>query len=680
MATTNKTGIQASITAGIRTGNSDTTAAELRGILNEVLDSYANVVDGGLVYQAQVGYDYLPVSLSNTAFVNYQFMVDYVAANAPSLTYLTVDAQVNTNIECNISLNIMRHDIENRLTAPDNKILATVKNYFDAPSNELVGDFDAHIAAGGVGYNATASGANMYYGANSLAVNSFYNELIHDTLTKIDSPTINIGGTVAQTINYGNFTTINQHNVYGNWRAFDNTANNYISINGTSFMAVAGGINRYITLTSTELTLRHATTNIFNSPINLFNSGGAYFVSGIGIDTTATGGSDILNIGATNADVINIGRAGATINILGTALYEYAANQYVLDKLITLNYNGAAGSGIGVGFEVEAGGVIVSYLKTNAAQDGFSFKSAYTSYYADIVFTGFSTNRSIQVPDASGIIALISQVITNGVTTKAPSEDAVYDALLQKADKQDGLVSGGAITVGVFGANNVRVAAAVWYIAGTNYSTAGNTDFTVALAAAGLQRFTGFYGDNTNAITKVEGTESEYAVYPTTPAGKALIGYILVTDSAAASTPDLSGYLLIASKATSADYIAGTDNVKYITSSVTAGIAVKYQNLSPTYAATINTNVANYRNTFSNVVGITSTMTIAAPTGAPTNGAELIYRFKANGSYALTWNAAFASYGSSLPTLTVTNKVLSIKFVWDSVASVWGCVSYRVQP
>lgn len=56
MATTNKSGIQSSITAGIRTGNSDTTAADLRMILNEILDSYANVVDGGFVQQSELGY------------------------------------------------------------------------------------------------------------------------------------------------------------------------------------------------------------------------------------------------------------------------------------------------------------------------------------------------------------------------------------------------------------------------------------------------------------------------------------------------------------------------------------------------------------------------------------------------------------------------------------------------
>jgi hypothetical protein len=70
MATTNKTGIQASISAGIRTGASDTTAAEFRAILNEILDSYANVIDGGDVYQSPVGYNFLPTTLGASNFIN----------------------------------------------------------------------------------------------------------------------------------------------------------------------------------------------------------------------------------------------------------------------------------------------------------------------------------------------------------------------------------------------------------------------------------------------------------------------------------------------------------------------------------------------------------------------------------------------------------------------------------
>lgn len=164
----------------------------------------------------------------------------------------------------------------------------------------------------------------------------------------------------------------------------------------------------------------------------------------------------------------------------------------------------------------------------------------------------------------------ITQTITNGDTTHAPSGDVIHDILLTKADKQNGLVSGGAISVGTYGGtgtdNDIRVAAATWYISPSNYSTAGNTDFLdIVLAAAGLQRYVGFYGDNTNTITMVGGAESEYAVYPSTPVGKALIGYVLVTDSAAASTPDLSGYMLISNKATMGDTLLAVNDSKYVT-------------------------------------------------------------------------------------------------------------------
>jgi hypothetical protein len=109
----------------------------------------------------------------------------------------------------------------------------------------------------------------------------------------------------------------------------------------------------------------------------------------------------------------------------------------ITDKLITLNAGGSIGSGIGVGFEIEAGGSVNAYIKSNAAQNGYSFKSVDTSYFADILFTNFTANRSYSLPNANGTLALISQTITNGVTTSAPSEDAVFDALALKADSND---------------------------------------------------------------------------------------------------------------------------------------------------------------------------------------------------------------------------------------------------
>lgn len=321
----------------------------------------------------------------------------------------------------------------------------------------------------------------------------------------------------------------------------------------------------------------HSVKNVFNSPINEFTNGGAYFFSGIGIDTTATAGTDVLNIGATNANVINYGNASTIHNFLGTAIYELQANSYVEDKLITLNHGGSVASGIGVGFEIEEAGGITGFLKTNATRDGFSFQAPSIVHTAHFLFSSFTADRTFDLPDSSGTLSLQSYVdakvtdtIVNGVTTVAPSQNAVFDALITKADKQNGLVNGGTITVGTYGGtgtnNDIRVAAATWFISPSNYSTAGNTDFLdITLAATGLQRYVGFYGDNTNTITMVNGAESEYAVYPSTPVGKALIGYVLVTDSAASSTPDLSGYMLISNKATVGDALLAVNNSKYVT-------------------------------------------------------------------------------------------------------------------
>ncbi|MCE9539754.1 MAG: hypothetical protein K8R85_11120 [Bacteroidetes bacterium] len=159
--------------------------------------------------------------------------------------------------------------------------------------------------------------------------------------------------------------------------------------------AIASGVSAYLQLAGGTL------------------SGDVLFTGGKGIDTTATGGTDTLNIGGTNADVINIGRAGATVNVLGSALYEYAANQYVLDKLITLNYNGAVGSGAGVGFEIEENSTITGYLKTNITRDGFVMLAPANSYGATLSLASLANDRTYILPDASGTIALTSD-LTSG--------------------------------------------------------------------------------------------------------------------------------------------------------------------------------------------------------------------------------------------------------------------------
>jgi hypothetical protein len=145
------------------------------------------------------------------------------------------------------------------------------------------------------------------------------------------------------------------------------------------------------------------------------------------LDVIATGGTDTLNIGTGNADVINIGRSGATVNILGTALYEYAANQYVLDKLITLNYNGAAGSATGAGFEIEENSVITGYFKTNSSRNGFDILSPAIAYKSNLSLASLTADRTHTLPNVSG--TLISTGDTGSVTNAMLAGSIAYSKL-----------------------------------------------------------------------------------------------------------------------------------------------------------------------------------------------------------------------------------------------------------
>jgi len=70
-----------------------------------------------------------------------------------------------------------------------------------------------------------------------------------------------------------------------------------------------------------------------------------------------------------------------------------------------------------------------------------------------------------------------------------------------------------------------------WRINNVNYSDASEDFTAIPLSSSGNQRYIAFYGDATNAVTKVEGVESALAVFPETPAGKVLLGFVLVKDT-----------------------------------------------------------------------------------------------------------------------------------------------------
>ncbi len=62
--------------------------------------------------------------------------------------------------------------------------------------------------------------------------------------------------------------------------------------------------------------------------------------------------------------------------------------------------------------------------------------------------------------------------------------------------------------------------------------------------------------------------------------------------------------------------------------------------------------------------------------GAPNNFDKLIFRIKDDGNArALAWGASFVAKGVALPTTTVVSKLLTVGFIYDTVATTWGCVA-----
>jgi hypothetical protein len=81
------------------------------------------------------------------------------------------------------------------------------------------------------------------------------------------------------------------------------------------------------------------------------------------------------------------------------------------------------------------------------------------------------------------------------------------------------------------------------------------------------------------------------------------------------------------------------------------------------------------------VIGMTGTVTFAAPSGSPVAGQKLMLRFKDNGtSRALVWNAIYRPFGSvSLPAATTVNKTHYVGMIYNSTDTKWDVISHVIE-
>jgi len=73
-------------------------------------------------------------------------------------------------------------------------------------------------------------------------------------------------------------------------------------------------------------------------------------------------------------------------------------------------------------------------------------------------------------------------------------------------------------------------------------------------------------------------------------------------------------------------------------------------------------------------------LTIAAPSGTPTQGQPIVFRIKDNGTArAITWNAIFRAIGITLPTTTVINKTMYVSGYYSTTDTKWDMVGYAIE-
>ena len=100
--------------------------------------------------------------------------------------------------------------------------------------------------------------------------------------------------------------------------------------------------------------------------------------------------------------------------------------------------------------------------------------------------------------------------------------------------------------------------------------------------------------------------------------------------------------------------------------------------VSTTSTATLTINSDSYD--IAILTAQAAALTIASPSGTPTEGQQIIIRIKDNGTArAISWNAVFVVEGVTLPTTTVVSKWHRIGCMWCSTTSKWKVIAVAVE-
>jgi hypothetical protein len=206
-------------------------------------------------------------------------------------------------------------------------------------------------------------------------------------------------------------------------------------------------------------------------------------------------------------------------------------------------------------------------------------------------------------------------------------------------------------------ANSVNVVSAFNYIIA---DVVGNVTGSVTGNAGTVTN--GVYLNSTQTLTN-----KTLSVDDNTLSGVAASSFVLSNGSG-----NIDGS--VAQKAIPAGVVVGTTDTQTLTNKRVTQRVVAAGSTSGTITPTGDT-----ADVFT-MLGLTGAVTVAAPSGTPTNGQKLILRIKDNGTArALTWTTTSGGYrgvGSILPPTTFVNKVAYVGCIYNSTDNFWDVVAY----
>ena len=279
---------------------------------------------------------------------------------------------------------------------------------------------------------------------------------------------------------------------------------------------------------------------------------------------------------------------------------------------------------------------------------------------------------------------LVEDSLTNGVVDKAPSQNAVYDALVTNLNDSksysDSVVlgllddrgsftpSGSYPTTGGSGVAGAIMKGDVWYVTGLG---SGVT------ALVGAQEVKD--GDTVRALSNTPGQTNANWDIMSSPVN-AITVQTLINSRTEQATPADTDNIPIT------DGVSG-NSFKRLTwgtvkSLLTTLFNTLYAPINPRVQSV--TSAATVTPTFTNeLVTITAqaeALTIANPTGTAVNGKDILIRIKDNGTArTIAFDTNYRAIGITLPTTTVISKTMYLGIIYNSTDGKWDVLGLNQQ-